>query len=670
MRWPKSQIPIRPRIAARSRAPGIAQGSSHVVVTTFHPERHGLFLLAYDNGSITIHNANRVVKLRQKGVISDGLKRHCVELHHNPIVAAAFLERHKMRVATLGSKGKCRITDFEHGVNSIVVWEVGSICVAMTVLQPSRTIQLLQENTSSTDTMNDSNIVQQPADTRISEHCIAIGCEDGTVKIYSAIGLLKGQQSGGGHAVHELQWIPNYIAPLSPTKEFGSNIIDIDWPHIEPARHNATRKHDGIPGQSIRHAVPELHIGGRLQRSPPIDSEMPSIAPSNSADDTNQNAYAGIPQHSPLTPNKTRLLQLEAKGSRPTLLESLRQRKLSAQTALTPPRKDLNAELPGTSPREAQYDPVEVGHDIPPSTLTFKGQMIAPSKGSPSVAAAEGVENFDNRDHTARQTTPSAFESHLLGGALLSSKRRLHSPSPPAPVTAALHTNASRPRSNSVFLDRRSPHLKTPPARNSLPVKRETNQHAFSTPKTVQQPGGRADDRSLPSQFHIPGSFVPSHVQAGYIDKSPVTPPSGDSRALHTPSRHHLHVPGHFIDSDDDETLYEEAVEYGEHRYRSPWHIHQQELSLDGGEQRVPAVSTCNCDCADVVREEMALVRSEIASLRKTIWTMGTGMGTGASAGTARDSGFGQNPWFGGDEAINQVVVRKDESSGSQYSER
>lgn len=32
----------------------------------------------------------------------------------------------------------------------------------------------------------------------------------------------------------------------------------------------------------------------------------------------------------------------------------------------------------------------------------------------------------------------------------------------------------------------------------------------------------------------------------------------------------------------------------------------------------------CDCDCADVLREEMALVRSEIASLRKAMWVFGS----------------------------------------------
>jgi len=87
-------------------------------------------------------------------------------------------------------------------------------------------------------------------------------------------------------------------------------------------------------------------------------------------------------------------------------------------------------------------------------------------------------------------------------------------------------------------------------------------------------------------------------------------------------------MPGYYpssssASSEHEDAIYEDAQEYESRHVREPWYHQDQPLS---GEHE-PVENACDCSCADVVREEMALVRGEIASLRKTVWVLAAGLG-------------------------------------------
>ena len=633
MRWPKTQIPIRVRASVRQQGSDSARTGSHVVVSAFHPSQRGHFLLAYAYGGLSIHNANRIVHFRRAGTTSDGLKRFCAGLHHIPIVAAAFLEGHKMRVVTLGKRGKCRITDFEHGINHVVTWEVGSGCSSMAIVLPVIKIEIFKgHSTSSESAPITTTLPASATHTQITEHWIAVGCADGSVKTYSAIGLLQCHQLGvEAQAVKQLQWIPNYIAPNLSRGKFKSWTIDIDWPLAKKTRPIAAPS-EPTSGAVVRNPSRRWAQESTNRVRTRKEQIVPQVALPISPQSFPCANEAGIRAR-----RIASFQRLRERESHPGLFESLRRkRQLAAQKGFSPPRKNLNSEPPGTRPREAQYHPAEwlSSPALDPSQAQEPqrrhGHMATATNDRATIRLRKSPE-LESFGHHKRVASPSPFEDHLLNGALLALKQRNEATRTQVPNRAVLPVSRESNQQSAYTAGTRLPES-TQAGRCA-----KHNDHNRHTHQVVQT-------RAVSNEVHV--------LNPGELPTSQGIVPPEPSPGLRTPKRthhkHHLHVPGHFIDSDDDDMPDIDATKHHGYFFGSV---------LDGGERFVYAFPVCSCECADVVRGEMALVRSEIASLRKTIWATGIGAGEG--------SVVERTPWFGAGKS--QQAQGAGDGSSSHY---
>ena len=540
-----------------------------------------------------------------------------------------------MRVVTLGRRGKCRITDFEHGINHVVTWEVGSGCSSMAIVLPVIKIEVAKGHSTSSESATIPTALPAPAaHTQITEHWIAIGCADGSVKTYSAIGLLRCHQLGmEGQAVKQLQWIPNYIAPNLSRGKLKTSTVDIDWPPAKMRRSIATPSAPSAPTSS---AIARNPFRRRPQDSTNhVRKPKEQIVPEVALPVPLQN----VPVADELEITARRIASFQRfreQASHPGLFESLRRKKqLAAQNGFNPPRKDLNSEPPGTRPREAQYHPAEwISSPALDPSQTQEPQnrhsVIATVTNARATSSSRISPRLEGSRRHKEPASPSTFEDHLLNGALLALKQRNEG------------TRARSPKSavSISFLesDRQSTHTAaTGLSRSHQPGRvAEHSDCKGHRLEVIQTKAVSKESRILnptevpPTQGVIPPQLSPSR-----------------SIAKRTRHKHHLHVPGHFIDSDDDDVPDGDATEYHGYFFGSV---------LDGGE-RFAYTRVCNCDCADVVRREMALVRSEIASLRKTIWATGTGTGEG--------SVVERTPWFGAGKG--RQARGEGDSSSSHY---
>jgi len=288
----------------------------------------------------------------------------------------------------------------------------------------------------------------------------------------------------------------------------------------------------------------------------------------------------------------------------------------------TPPRKNLHDEPPGFSPREAQYIPgistpvkerlpspqqsswpIHIGHRQPTpfEAHLMSGALLAAeqsrniSHGQPAPNSAEGREI----SHAVETTKPRQFQAHLLNGTLLAAERAKNqkdsqqSPALPAPSTAS----PSLPRQQASGVDVPETKLGSLHAEYSL----NDNELVKTSAKDVQ-----------PS--HKPRNPAFHHYH--HSDHHHTWPPPLSPMPGHYPS-------SSSASSEQGDTIWEDAQEYGSHHIREPW-CHQDQPP-SGEHESIE--NACDCSCADVVREEMALVRSEIVSLRKTVWVLAAGLG-------------------------------------------
>lgn len=595
MENPKSQIPLRLRTTR-----------SHVVVTTFHPERSAIFLLAHDDGTIAIHDARRILALRERGIKSDGLLQHVSGLHHHPIVAAVFLPGYRRRVVSLGSHGKCRITDMESTIILIVTWDIGSKCNALS------TFQLPQSPTSTNNDMISSDetvkVKKSVAAIPKSDTVISVGCNDGAVKIYNSIGLLKRETLGAGDFVVDLHWIK--MDEAFRFRNLKMDIVDIDWPPAcspstsqESSKSLSSKKENHRLAQEI--AKIELPLPPNSPQASPPKRSMAAAAPRAQQEVVKAPQRKSPPRISRRSPPRISRPN-QGRSSQPNLLAAIRsKRQATTPTSATVPRKNLHEEPPGSSPREAQY--------IPGSWMS-----------TPSNATTSSPLKMPNHTSHAK---PSDFEARLMSGSLLA---------------AELSLEVRKDRKPLVDGEVQ----KSPPS-DRRPWRSDFDGALLASEQDRSHDKHSSFQKLISSSIHNPPqlgmspskkTLMPQRLRYGY---SPEDDELVEEDADEAHFRRHLNhhrppsipippMPGHYTSSPsrssssgDDATLYEDAQEYGSHLFREPW-LHQDVPS--NGEQRCPE-NACNCNCADVVREEMALVRGEIASLRKTVWVLSAGLG-------------------------------------------
>ena len=239
--------------------------SSAVVAAAFHPERPGVFLLAFADGSIAVYDAIRV--MRRNGtsrgnnadlVQSDG-EIACMKKLHTPtttgeyndkssrsthdshppgpgvaatssgIASVALLPNRKATAVTVGADGKCCVVDFTQPSRSKAVllstWRLRRPATSMSVVY-ARDSPFLDQADGPDDWSAPSG----------KDFCIAIGRQDGKVMLFDLDGHLLSEEllDSRRNRIVDVEWeTSGPVRPKVPRRKASSqagtlNVVNID----------------------------------------------------------------------------------------------------------------------------------------------------------------------------------------------------------------------------------------------------------------------------------------------------------------------------------------------------------------------------------------------------------------------------------------------------------
>lgn len=179
--------------------------SSLVTLATFHPEQEAIFLLAYEDGTVSIHSAIQL--LVSKTRFSTSQLYFVEQLHAKPtydergpscksIAAAAFAPGYTFRTISVGTDGVLIHYDFELSLQPSVPWNVGGVCTSLSILSyPATTV-----------TPKVQSVRREPGNKRL----IAVGRQSGSVGIYDIKGVLRHEHNFDDLGpICDVQWIPS-----------------------------------------------------------------------------------------------------------------------------------------------------------------------------------------------------------------------------------------------------------------------------------------------------------------------------------------------------------------------------------------------------------------------------------------------------------------------------
>ncbi|GAB7326085.1 hypothetical protein MBLNU13_g10110t2 [Cladosporium sp. NU13] len=170
--------------------------TSGITIAAFHPERANIFLLAFDDGTLAVFDASLLKRGNAEGKYNDQSHAGKAEIGrkkqlHRPmhfknegrsraISGAAFLPGNKLKTVTVGIDGRSPLT-----------------CVSVSgSTPPERGISTARKNRSSLQS-------------GLSGHLIAVGGQDGSVRLYDLLGLLQGHKELGtdGERIISVEWV-------------------------------------------------------------------------------------------------------------------------------------------------------------------------------------------------------------------------------------------------------------------------------------------------------------------------------------------------------------------------------------------------------------------------------------------------------------------------------
>lgn len=208
-----------------------------VSIAAFHPERANIFLLAFDDGTLVVYDANRLRRGAGEGKYNDqshtgkaeiGRKMQLHRAMHfkaegrsRAIAGAAFLPGNKPKTITVGIDGRCKLLDFSEGANILRTWhaETPLTCVSVSTLS-----SLAKE--SSAKPVSKSS-VRLKSDGPL----IATGSQDGKVHVYDSLGLLQciKQINSTGERIIGVEWVdgasPKCVSTSIPSGGFDTQLL-------------------------------------------------------------------------------------------------------------------------------------------------------------------------------------------------------------------------------------------------------------------------------------------------------------------------------------------------------------------------------------------------------------------------------------------------------------
>jgi len=189
--------------------------TSGVTIAAFHPERANIFLLAFDDGTLAVFDASRLKRGNGEGKYNDQSQAGRAEIGrkkqlHRPLLfknegrsraisGAAFLPGNKLKTITAGIDGRCKLLDFSDGPSILRTWHCEAPLTSLSVLGsalPERGISTTRKSVSSIQLGFSGNL-------------IAVGGQDGSVRLYDSLGLLQGQKQIGttGERIINVEWV-------------------------------------------------------------------------------------------------------------------------------------------------------------------------------------------------------------------------------------------------------------------------------------------------------------------------------------------------------------------------------------------------------------------------------------------------------------------------------
>jgi WD40 repeat protein len=185
--------------------------TSGITIAAFHPERANIFLLAFDDGTLAVFDANRLRRGVGEGKYNDqshtgkaeiGRKtqlhraiHYKTESRSRAINGAAFLPGQNLKTITVGIDGRCKLLDFSNGTTNVLrTWhaEAPLTCVSVSALP-----RLGDQKTESSGRLKSPGTL------------IAMGSQDGKVLIYDSLGLLQSVKkiNSAGERVIGVEWV-------------------------------------------------------------------------------------------------------------------------------------------------------------------------------------------------------------------------------------------------------------------------------------------------------------------------------------------------------------------------------------------------------------------------------------------------------------------------------
>ena len=196
------------QLSNRSREPSISlrpnASSASVVAAAFHPDTPNTFLLAFSDGTLAAYDASHM--FRSHGTSRGGEIGHVKKLHTitstssqsdfgagDGITATTFVPGTVCTAASVGADGRCCIVDFGYDDlgNSKVLesWHVRGAATSVSILPHKR---------------------YQDIKITVSDFLVAIGRQDGMVRLYDLEGELKWQRNfdlADGSRIIDVEWL-------------------------------------------------------------------------------------------------------------------------------------------------------------------------------------------------------------------------------------------------------------------------------------------------------------------------------------------------------------------------------------------------------------------------------------------------------------------------------
>jgi WD40 repeat protein len=186
-----------------------------VTIAAFHPERANIFLLAFDDGTLAVFDATRLKRGNGEGKYNDQSHAGKAEMGrkmqlHRPmhfktegrsraITGAAFLPGNKLKTITVGIDGRCKLLDFSDSANVLRTWhcEAPLACVSVSGSVPPEHVESALRKSNSSKRLE------------FSGNLIAVGSQDGRVRLYDSLGLLQslGEIGTNGERIISVEWV-------------------------------------------------------------------------------------------------------------------------------------------------------------------------------------------------------------------------------------------------------------------------------------------------------------------------------------------------------------------------------------------------------------------------------------------------------------------------------